>query len=351
MARALYPRAPEPWIDLSTGINPEPYPAPHASASARARLPTPEEVRALEATAGRVFGVDDADRIVAAAGSEAALRLMPYALRSEAAVVVGPTYSSHAAAWRQAGVRMSEVSGAPALAAPGVAAGIARSVAADIAASDDARFAESIPVRAVVTLVNPNNPDGAVIARERLLGLHDDVSSRDGYLVVDEAFADVEPARSVAPVAGVARYPRLVVLRSFGKFYGLAGVRLGFVIAAPPIIARFRELFGDWPVSADAIAAGLAAYADDTWAERTRERLLRSAHRLDDLLKRSGFEIVGGTSLFRLARGGDARDRFENLLRAGILARPFDHDPTLLRFGLPHEPSAWLRLADALRKP
>jgi cobalamin biosynthetic protein CobC len=184
-----------------------------------------------------------------------------------------------------------------------------------------------------------------------LLSLHDDIASCDGHLVVDEAFADIEPHCSVAAIAGTARYPRLVVLRSFGKFYGLAGVRLGFVIGAPPIITRFRELLGDWPVSADAIAAGLAAYADDAWAKRTRERLLHAARRLDDLLISSGFDIVGGTSLFRLARSANARDRFETLLRAGVLARPFDHDPTLLRFGLPHEPAAWQRLAEALRKP
>ena len=332
VARALYPHAPEPWVDLSTGINPEAYPAPPASAAARGRLPTLEEIRALETAAGNAFGFSDADpvaagdRIAAAAGSEAVLRLMPYALCAEAAVVVGPTYSSHATAWRHA--RDTDVS-------------------LDVAV----RFAESMPARSVVTLVNPNNPDGAVMRREELLQLHDIITSRDGYLVVDEAFADVEPGCSVAAVAGSTRYPRLVVLRSFGKFYGLAGVRLGFVIAAPTIITRLRELLGDWPVSADAIAAGLAAYADDAWADRTRERLAQTAHRLDDLLISNGLEIIGGTSLFRLACCNDAPARFEQLLRAGILARPFDRDPTLLRFGLPPDASAWQRLAEALKTP
>ena len=332
VARALYPHATEPWIDLSTGINPQPYLEPRASATARARLPTPEEIRALEMTAGRAFGVEDAACIVAAAGSEAVLRLLPYTLRLEAAVILGPTYSSHESAWRGAGARVSRVDGATAPATPG--------------------FVEVVPPRAAVTLVNPNNPDGAITTRERLLSLHDEILPREGYLVVDEAFADVAPECSVAAFAGTARYSRLIVLRSFGKFYGLAGIRLGFLIAAPAIITRLRELLGDWPVSADAIAAGLAAYADDVWAERTRERLRRSAHRLDETLKRSGFDIVGGTSLFRLARRGDGRESFEKLLRAGILARPFDHDPTLLRFGLPRrDPAAWRRLADALRVP
>ena len=329
VAQALYPHAPAPWIDLSTGINPEPYPDVRASAVARSRLPTPSETRGLEIAAGRAFGVGDADahRVAAAAGSEAVLRLMPYALRVETAIVVGPTYSSHAAAWRAARAPVTEVCGA--------AASVSRA---------------SVSPH-VLTVVNPNNPDGAVVDREALLRLHDDLASQGGYLVVDEAFADVEPGCSVAALAGVARYPRLIVLRSFGKFYGLAGVRLGFVIAAGPIVARFRELLGDWPVSADAIAIGLAAYADDAWAEHTRERLRRSANRLDDLLISSRFEVVGGTTLFRLARSADARTRFDKLLRAGILARPFDHDPALLRFGLPHEQWAWQRLAEALRTP
>jgi cobalamin biosynthesis protein CobC len=338
-ARALHPDAPLPWIDLSTGINPHSYPAARASEAARARLPTPEETRSLEAAAGRAFGVDDAERVAATAGSEAGLRLMPHVLLKhglgsgercpdasvlglEQSIVAGPTYSSHAAAYRAAGLRAAD------------------------------RLADDVPARTAVTIVNPNNPDGGVSEPERLLRLHDDIVARHGYLVVDEAFADVAPACSVAPLAGSARYPNLIVLRSFGKFYGLAGIRLGFVIAAPSILARLRELLGDWPVSADAIAAGTAAYADDSWADRMRETLCQSALRLDAVLIGSGLTVIGGTSLFRLTRSEDARARFERLLRAGILARPFEHDATLLRFGLPpHDPSAWQRLAAALRTP
>ncbi|MET0658971.1 MAG: aminotransferase class I/II-fold pyridoxal phosphate-dependent enzyme [Steroidobacteraceae bacterium] len=127
-----------------------------------------------------------------------------------------------------------------------------------------------------------------------------------------------------------------------------AGLRLGFVIAAPAIAQRFRALLGDWPVTADAITAGLACYADSAWAERTRARLQSAAQSLDALLVRGGFTVVGGTSLFRLARSHDARDRFERLLDAGILVRPFDHDATLLRFGLPYGAAAWQRLTRAL---
>ena len=329
-ARALHPNAPEPWIDLSTGINPKPYPAPRASAAARARLPEPQQLRELEASAARAFGVDESDRVAAVAGSEAALRLIPHVLGpTREACIAGPTYSSHADAWQRVGVRPLNLT-APAATPSNV---------------------NEIATGTVFTLVNPNNPDGHVTERERVLALHDELAARDGFLAVDEAFADVEPACSVAAEAGSARYPRLIVFRSFGKFFGLAGLRLGFVIAAPSTAARFRGLLGDWPVTADTIAAGLAAYADKSWAERTRARLRSAARRLDALLTRNGFILVGGTSLFRLARSDGARSRFEQLLHAGILVRPFDHDPTLLRFGLPRGSAAWRRLTTALRSP
>jgi cobalamin biosynthetic protein CobC len=322
VARALWPDAPQPWIDLSTGINPNPYPAPRASARARMRLPDSHELQTLETAAARAFGVDDPHCVVSVAGSEAALRLLPYVLPSaREAVIVWPTYSSHVDSWQRLGVPVSRV--------------------------DSIDRASPAP-GAVVTLVNPNNPDGSVIGREQLLAAHDRIAALEGFLVIDEAFADVDPACSVAALAGTERYPRLIVLRSFGKFYGLAGIRLGFVIAAPALAGRIRGSLGDWPVSADAICAGLAAYGDTAWAERMRAQLRSAARRLDSLLIRSGFSIVGGTSLFRLARSELARIRFEHLLRAGILARPFNHDTTLLRFGLPHGTTAWRRLRDAL---
>jgi cobalamin biosynthesis protein CobC len=205
--------------------------------------------------------------------------------------------------------------------------------------------------RTAVIVVNPNNPDGRLMSRDRLRQLHDAVASRGGVLVVDEAFAEVTPEASVADIAGTSEAERLVVLRSFGKFYGLAGLRLGFVVGSPAVAARVRALIGDWPVSVDALAAGLAAYGDRAWADRMRKQLAVAARRLDGVLTRCGFEVVGGTSLYRLARAADAPARFERLAAAGILTRPFQHDTTLLRFGLPGSPEAWRRLAEALAAP
>jgi len=212
----------------------------------------------------------------------------------------------------------------------------------------DSQLEDSLSDQTAVVVVNPNNPDGRLLARARLLQLHRAAAGRGGVLVVDEAFAEVTPQFSVADIAGTGEAERLLVLRSFGKFYGLAGLRLGFIVGAPRLMARVRAAIGDWPVSVDALVAGLAAYADRAWAERTRVQLARSARRLDELLGEHGFEIVGGTSLYRLARAEDAPARFERLAAAGILTRPFQYDGSLLRFGLPGSADAWRRLREAL---
>ncbi len=322
VARSLFPDVPQPWIDLSTGINPRSYPAPRASQRARNRLPEPMDLARLEALAADAFGVTDPARVVATPGTECALRLLPQLVNLKAAVIVGPTYGSHAAAWMRAGA-------------------LTQTIGID--------GVQSYADRAVcLTIVNPNNPDGRIVGHDRLLSSHDSLDRQGGMLIVDEAFADVVPEVSVAREAGNARAPRLVVLRSFGKFFGLAGLRLGFVVAAASLASAMRSLLGEWPVSSDAIAAGLAAYADRRWADRERAALQKAAQRLDQLLQSSGFELAGGTSLFRLARAADARARFARLLAAGILVRPFDFAPDLLRFGLPRGRDQWRRLAAAL---
>jgi cobalamin biosynthetic protein CobC len=308
-ARAAWPDAPTPWLDLSTGINPCPYPIPALAPETWSRLPDPESTRALERVAAAAFGVEDPARVVAAAGSETLIRLLPR-LRDERRIAIcARTYGGHAEAWRADG--------------------------AQIVDPDD-------PAADLRVLVNPDNPSGRALSPDQILDL------ADGPLLVDEAFVEVDPALSVAPLAGAPGFERLAVLRSFGKFHGLAGARLGFLVVEPALAARVRQALGDWPVSGPAIAAGVAAYADRAWAARTRLRLVEDAARLDGLLRRAGFEIAGGTTLFRLTHAPDATRRFEVLARAGILARPFPWDETLIRFGLPGPQADWLRLADAL---
>ena len=291
-------------LDLSTGINPRPYPVWRGSQEAAARLPDPEDLRALEAAAAQAFGASSS-QVAAVPGAEAAIRLIPRLTGARSVALDPVTYGGHAEAWRAAGA---------AIVAPGERA--------------QARV-----------LVNPNNPDGRRVPAAAILA---EAASR--WTIVDEAFADPDPRESVADRAG----GRLIVLRSFGKFYGLAGLRLGFVVAGEPVIAAVRAAFGDWPVSGAAIAAGRAAYADAGWRLRTRARLARDAARLDGLLAEAGLEVLGGAHLFRLASTPDAQSLFDRLARAGILCRPFDQHPTWLRFGLPGPPAAWARLKATL---
>ena len=311
-ARTAWPDAPTPWLDLSTGINPCPYRVPTLAPETWSRLPDPLALQALEQAAATAFGVEDPARVVAAAGSETLICLLPRLLAARRIAIPARTYGGHAEAWR---------------------------------ATDVEPVAVDDPTADLRVLVNPDNPTGLALSPDKVLGL------TDGPLLVDEAFVEVDPALSVAALAGAAGHQRLMVLRSFGKFYGLAGARLGFLIAEPALAARVRRALGDWPVSGPAIAAGLAAYADPVWAARTRSRLIENATRLDGLLRQAGFEIAGGTSLFRLTRAADAARRFEILAQAGILTRPFTWDETLIRFGLPGPEQDWLRLANALERP
>lgn len=315
-ARALFPEVRSAWIDLSTGISPWAYPHERIDDSAFTRLPDPEAIAALETAAARSFGVTDAACVVATPGSDLALRLLGPMYAGRRVAVVRPGYSGHVLAWGD--VAPTPIQG------------------------DD--LEQAARVHDVVVLANPNNPDGRLLSRERLLAVHTELAAREGTLIVDEAFADVLPAQSVCQWLRDG----LIVFRSFGKFFGLAGLRLGFVLAAERASRRFRHALGDWPVSGPALAVGTAAYRDLEWQAMQRERLISTAARLDALLARAGFTITGGTALFRLARCVDADAAFRHLASHGILTRPFSSNPTLLRIGLPGDESHWARLSEAL---
>jgi cobalamin biosynthetic protein CobC len=317
VARRLAPGAPEPWIDLSTGINPHAYPLPDLEPEAWSRLPESGALGRLEAAAAQRYGVDPTC-IVAGSGSQALIQALSHILPHEAVGALGPTYSGFASAFAAAGARVIE-----------------------------AERLEDMGALDVAIVVNPNNPDGRITPRAALLDLHARLARRRGVLIVDEAFADfAAEGESLAPSL---RATRAVVLRSFGKAYGLAGLRLGFALASPDLVASLRAALGPWPVSGPAIAIGIRALADSGWLEAMRARLNKESARVDALLHEAGWRIIGGTSLFRLAVRADAPAAFERLLAAGILTRPFAEVPDRLRFGIPSDENAWERLATVLR--
>ena len=315
VGKRAYPDAREPWIDLSTGINPVPYPVGDFPPHAFTRLPEPDDLAALEKAAAAAYGTHSPSSVVAAPGTQCLINLIPRLFQNRHVRIVGPTYAEHGRAWAAAGSQV-----------------------APVATIDDVGNA------AAVILCNPNNPDGRTVRPDRLRDLAAKLAGRGGLLLVDEAFADLEDGISMAPDVPS---PGLVVLRSFGKTYGLAGIRLGFALAPPAACAAIREALGPWPVSGAAIAVGRRALADAAWRDTARRRLDVSCERLDGLLAKAGLIHVGGTRLFRLALG-DARFWFDRLGKAGILARRFADHPEWLRFGLPGHETEWQRLEHAL---
>jgi cobalamin biosynthesis protein CobC len=317
-ARAAFPGAPEPWLDLSTGINPNGYPLPPLTSEVWRRLPDREGLARLESLAGKRYGARDGAHVVAAPGAQALIQLLPRLFRAESVGILGLTYGEYEQVWRAAGARVRATETLEALSAFDVA-----------------------------VVVNPNNPDGRLIASRELAALADKMARRSGLLIADEAFIDAALTdASLAPALPEAT----IVLRSFGKMYGLAGVRLGFAITTAKLADALRALLGPWAVSGPAIEIGAVALADAKWLEAAIADLSDRAMAVDRLLLRHGFTLIGGAPLFRLAAHSNACARFEALGRQGVLVRRFPARADWLRFGLPANEAAFARLDEALSR-
>jgi cobalamin biosynthetic protein CobC len=311
--RERFPDAPQPWLDLSTGLNPVGYPVGDLPADVWQRLPSRDAERALINAAARRYGVAQATSVVAGPGTQALIQLLPRLVPRSRVAVVGPTYSEHALCWRRAGHDVA--------------------VVPDLGAADAGK---------VVVVVNPDNPTGRMLPTAALSAM------RASLLVVDEAFIDLLPAEASCAATLPAN---TVVLRSLGKTYGLGGLRLGFAIAPVELASAIRKELGLWAVSGPALEVGRKALDDQAWLDTARERLRADGERLDDLLRAAGFMLEGATPLFRLASHPEARRLVDQLARAGIHVRAFAHQPTWLRFGLPAGDAAFARLGAALQVP
>lgn len=311
-AIAIFGGDPEAWIDLSTGINRKPYPLPVISQSAWADLPTKTGWQGLCAIAAAAY--ETPASVLPVPGAQAAIQLIPRLRAPGDARVLAPTYNEHAAALSAQGWRVTEVARADEL------------TGADLA-----------------VLVNPNNPDGGYVDTDDVLKLADRVR----YLVVDESFADARPDCSVAPMAGRAG---LLVLRSFGKFYGLAGLRLGFVLGHADDLDALSGMSGPWSVSGPALEIGCAALADVDWRRDATARLMRDASRLDQMAAANDWGLVGGTELFRTYLTSSAVEAQRQLAQHKIWSRIFPYSKTWLRLGLPGNEAEWARLQEALAR-
>lgn len=297
-AMAQFGGARADWLDLSTGINPTPYPLPDLSAEAWTALPTKAEIAGLVAAARAAYRTKTA--CLPTAGAQAGIQMIPRILPRGVARVLTPTYNEHAASLTSAGWRVET-----------------STTLADLAGAD------------LAVVVNPNNPDGRMFAPSDL----QELAGLVGHLLVDESFGDPHPELSLPPE--LDPLGNITVLRSFGKFYGLAGVRLGFVLGPDALIAQLTEFSGPWPVSGAAIAVGRAALLDSAWQGAATEALAHEAARLDDLAQEAGWTVLGGTTLFRLYDTPDAEAAQSALARSHVWSRIFPYSKTWLRLGLP----------------
>jgi cobalamin biosynthetic protein CobC len=288
------------WIDLSTGINPTPYPLPVLAASDWAELPDTAASAALIDAARRFWKVPEGAAVLPAPGASALIALIPGLADPRWVKIKTPTYNEHAAAF----------------------------------ANHCWSIAESEPAEARVA-VHPNNPDGRLWQEDELAA---------PLSIIDESFCDTCPDQSLIHLAAK---PGVIVLKSFGKFWGLAGMRLGFAIGDPALIQQLSNLQGPWAVSGPALKTGLQALQDQDWAQATRQNLARDAQRLDQLAAARGVRLVGGTDLFRLYEVSEAAAWQDRLAHAHIWSRIFPYSKTYLRLGLPPQ-DGWDRLEAAL---
>lgn len=302
---------PADWLDLSTGINPIGYPVPPLPADVWLRLPEADD--GLETAAASYY---DSRALLPVAGTQAAIQALPALIAGKRVTVLSPTYAEHPHAWRNRHLRQCA----------------AQDIESALGHTD------------ILLVVNPNNPTGERFAPRQLLDWHRHLATRGGWLVVDEAFIDVSPQDSLAPHAD---RPNLVVLRSLGKFFGLAGARVGFVFAAKPLREALAEHLGPWTIGGAARHVARVALADQAWQVSSRARLGADGVRLATLLRRYGLGEPAGPALFQWFTTAQAHAIDAALARRGILVRRFE-DPPSLRFGLPGDEPSWARLADAL---
>lgn len=295
------------WLDLSTGINPVAWPVPDLPNEAWQRLPDDAPFDACLIAAKRYYGVPEGAAIVAAPGTQAIIQWLPSVLSCAPVNVVTPTYGEYQRCFGDRVVAISEM--------------------------DDA-------TAPVVIVGNPNNPDGCMVTEQAVCKQLD----RGATVVIDEAFADVAPEHSVI---GLTDRAGVLVLRSFGKFFGLAGVRLGFAIGDAKLVSAIASYLGPWAVSGPALQIAQRALSDSDWIVETRMRLARDRSRLEILLTKHGFEPVGATNLFVTVSRPDAQDVYHKLASRRILVRPFD-GTSWLRFGLAADQAGFDRLETAL---
>lgn len=316
-AQLLFPNAPLPWIDLSTGVNPYGYPIPEIAPQVWSRLPDDRAFSAIEDAARMRYNAPLQASVVAGAGVQSFIQILPRVFPRQRVAILGFTYAEYALTWGASGSTVEIV---------------------DTIEQLDKDFDVGI-------IVNPNNPDGRLVEKDQIVDLAQRFAKKDQLLIIDESFVDFYPQLSAV---NLSILDSVIILRSFGKTYGLPGLRLGFALCSQQNESLLRQALGPWSVSGPALAIGLRALSDPDWVNRAAIKCRHDADCLDDLLKNAGFIAIGGTILYRLVQHEEAQRIFDKLCSHGILVRYFPEKQDWLRFGLPDDSKAWARLTKAL---
>lgn len=315
-AQTLFPDAPLPWIDLSTGVNPRSYPIPQIAPQAWSRLPDEGAFSSIEEAARMRYNAPPQARVVVGAGVQSFIQILPHLFPRRRVAILGFTYGEYALTWRASGAVVDVI---------------------DTIEQLDNNFDIGI-------VVNPNNPDGRLIDKAQIVDLARRFTQKNKLLIIDESFADFYPQFSAVDLSSL---DGVIILRSFGKTYGLPGLRLGFALCSRANERLLRHALGPWAVSGPALAIGLKALSDPKWVTCAAIMCQSDADRLDDLLKKNGFIAIGGTMLYRLVEHREAQRLYHALCSHGILVRRFPEKVAWLRFGLPDNSKAWARLTRA----
>lgn len=314
--KRVFPSAPAPWLDLSTGINPWPYPLSNIHISDLHHLPTKTSLENCRDAMSAAF-LCPAETILPTPGSEILIRLLPTVLKPPTIAVLSPSYNDHTYTWKKAGCSV-------------------------IQAKNPMEHIDNVDC---IILCNPNNPDGRTFDFETLTTLHAAMRKRNGWLILDEAYIDLYPHLSFTSQAGSNN---LIILKSLGKFYGLAGLRLGALIAPQSILEAMSERLGVWSISDLVLNIGAEVYQNSTWKLQTRTHLKNASVRLNTLLSHSGLTIAGSTDLFSFISTPNSHHLWKRLAQEGIYTRRFAWSESHLRIGIPPSDQAETRLANAL---
>ncbi len=301
-----FPDVHQDWLDLSTGISPFAYPIPEIPKFVWQSLPQVSE--SLLQKAKHYYQCSD---ILAAHGSQSIIQILPKLwlkrFGTPTSVFLPKVgYKEHQKAWSENQF--------------------------PIELYDNELDSTEFSAPSIVVCINPNNPTGFLHSRQHLLRLLSQLQHNSGWLIVDEAFMDV--IEEDASLMKHANHSNLFVLRSMGKFFGLAGIRVGFVSSCEKNLNDLSQLLGPWSVNGPALFVAEQALQNRQWQQEQQQRLKQSAQSLESWLKTKFRLPVTGTSLFKTLHLENATQLWTSLCHKGIYVRLCD-EKNALRFGIP----------------